>query len=90
VNTQSQAGQAAIEVNLHNKETAEMLRDMLVEQCGNAIKTTCIARCDDGWILHIWLTDANDAFDIVGRVYLVLSVNGAIVARRESVAAKVV
>jgi len=75
--------QAAIEVNLRNKEMAEMLRDMLIEQCGGTINVAHIAQYSDGWILHIWVDDENK-YDVVGRIYLMLNVDGTIVERRMS------
>lgn len=72
--------QAVIEVNLWNEEMAEMLRGMLTEQCGEAVNVARIAQYSDGWILHIWVDDENK-YDVVGRIYLMLNVDGTIVER---------
>jgi hypothetical protein len=71
-------GQTVIEVGLHNEEMAEAVRAMLGEHYAHVIDYIGVADCRDGWILHVWLTDANYQFDMVGRIYLMLSVNGVI------------
>ena len=71
--------QGTIEVVLHNKEMAEAVEAMLREHYGIAVLNAVKAYYACGWVLHVWMP-AELCVEAVGRIYLMLSVNGAIKA----------